>query len=614
MRAVRLAAVILSLAICFAGQAHAQTLPPGSELFLDPSQTLDIADVLHAPFSPVGDRWTGGYISSAIWIRLPVPQIGASERLVMRVGPSFLDHVDLYVPNSRAATGWRVERSGDRVTLDDRPVPGATSEFWLAPENTGQTLYIRVQTTSSTPIAVQLLDPLEAQRQDLTRAGWMVAFLAMMTVVLLGTIIEFGQSRDRLLLWFIAFQLVYLGYSLAIVGYLPQLFFGLDGPTTDRLTSTLVILVGLVGLMFHYVLMRQYRPRLGVRVIWGVLVVGGIVALVGYWVGFEQQSLNLQAMLLLGAAPIFAIMAFTARRDGVPSLKVVRAVYVIQTISLTLLLSPVLGLGATGEWSVPRSLVHGVLSAFLMYLVLYLRTRQRQRMAQQTTVELTLARQELRIQQRQREVQERFLAMLAHELKTPLTVARFSSDSLGPDSEQRATINAALDNMNAIIDRTAYADQMEQGELAIDSEPVDLLEVIAEQIGRHRAAERITVTSALDGPIDTDRTLVGVVVANLVENAMKYSPPASPVQLQVAPADDAGRPGVEITIENDVDRAGLPEPSRVFDKFYRSPGAHSRSGSGLGLYIVRGIVELLGGYVTYEPWNGRARFRVWLAC
>lgn len=614
MRAVRFAAAVVFFIGLLGASALAQVLPPGSAIFLDPSAKLEIGEVPQQPFSPAIDRWTGGYISSAIWIRFTIPSGVAGGHVVVRVGPAFLDHVDLYLPDPTTTGGWQVERSGDRISLVDRPVPSTVSEFWLDHEFQGKTLYLRVQTTSATPVAVEVMSPIDAQRLDLFQDSWMVLFLAMMMVVLIGTIIEYWSGRDRLLLYFVIFQLIYLGYSLAIVGYLPQLLPGVDGMGIDQLTSTLVILVGISGLAFHYVLMRQYGPHPVVRLLWLALLTGGILALAGYWAGYQQQSLNLQAILLLFAAPMFTLMAFTARRDGVPRLKIVRFVYVVQMISLTLLLSPMLGISTTGEWSVPRALVHGLLSAFLMYLVLYLRTKERQRVAQQTAVDLTLARQELRLQQRQREVQDRFLAMLAHELKTPLTIARFTSDSLGEESEQRATINAALDNMNAIIDRTAYADQMEQGELGIDSEPVDLREVIGEVVERLGAAGRVQVTDALDGPIDTDRTLFGVVVANLVENALKYSPQASEVLLRAASQQHEGRSGVEIVVENEADRAGLPEPGRVFDKFYRSSGARSRSGSGLGLYIVRGIVELLGGHVSYEPRNGRASFKVWLPC
>lgn len=610
--ALRLAAAFAIAFFLLCSAALAQYLPPGSAIFLDPSRTLGIADVQDKPFETVPERWSGGYLSSAIWVRLDVaPSAG---RRVMRIGPPFLDHVDLYSPDPSVPGGWQVQYSGDRVTLDQRPVPGAVAEFWLDPETVARTFYVRVQTTSSTPIAIEVLQPLEAQREDLLRAGWMVAFLAMMVAVLIGSVVEYIAGRDRLLLWFIAFQLIYLGYSIAIVGYLPLLLPGLSGAATDWLTSTLVMLVGITGMVFHRALMQQYAPHALVRALSLVLLIGGVANLIGSWIGFVQPALQLQAVFLFIGAPLFALMAFTARREGVPSLKVVRAVYVIQTFSLMLLLSPVLGLGLTGEWSVPRSLVHGVLSAFIMYAVLYLRARERLRVAQKTAVELTLARQQIVFQQNQRAMQDRFLAMLVHELKTPLTVARFSSDSLGDGSEQRATINGALDNMNAIIDRCAYADQMEQGELGVEREPVDLLEVIDTVIERHGAAGRVRVVRDIDGPIETDATLAGVVIANLVENALKYSPQGSEVLLRVENAEISGRPGVAMIVENDADRAGLPDAGRVFDKFYRSRGARSRSGSGLGLYIVRGIVELLGGTVQYEPGEARARFRVWLPC
>ena len=100
-------------------------------------------------------------------------------------------------------------------------------------------------------------------------------------------------------------------------------------------------------------------------------------------------------------------------------------------------------------------------------------------------------------------------------------------------------------------------------------------------------------------------------VSNLIENALKYSPAGSRVDVALAEAPE-GR--LEITVENDAGQAGMPDPARVFERYYRSPRALSQIGSGLGLYLVQGLVRILGGGIAYEPQGGRVRFRLWLPC
>ncbi|MFD2032134.1 sensor histidine kinase [Ancylobacter dichloromethanicus] len=119
----------------------------------------------------------------------------------------------------------------------------------------------------------------------------------------------------------------------------------------------------------------------------------------------------------------------------------------------------------------------------------------------------------------------------------------------------------------------------------------------------------------------SDEQLVAVALHNLVDNALKYSPEGSTVEVTAlieenAPPDGraAATPGIRVAVENSCGRTGVPDPARLFEKFHRGPQARTTSGSGLGLYIVQGITDLLGGSVSYQFSEGRARFSLWLPC
>jgi signal transduction histidine kinase len=109
--------------------------------------------------------------------------------------------------------------------------------------------------------------------------------------------------------------------------------------------------------------------------------------------------------------------------------------------------------------------------------------------------------------------------------------------------------------------------------------------------------------------------MLSIVLSNLLENAYKYSATDTPILVTLAPhTTEDGQPSWRWTVENTVGEAGLPDAAQVFDKYYRSPHAQRQSGSGLGLFLVKSLVELMRGRVNCIPLDDRVRFEWWLPC
>ena len=106
--------------------------------------------------------------------------------------------------------------------------------------------------------------------------------------------------------------------------------------------------------------------------------------------------------------------------------------------------------------------------------------------------------------------------------------------------------------------------------------------------------------------------MLSIVLVNLLDNACKYSPPASPIEVRLQDQHLDGRPGWAWRVSNIPGQAGLPDEGRLFEKYYRSPGARHQSGSGLGLFLVRGLLDLMDGAIRFEVEDGRVVFSVWL--
>ena len=207
--------------------------------------------------------------------------------------------------------------------------------------------------------------------------------------------------------------------------------------------------------------------------------------------------------------------------------------------------------------------------------------------------------------------QDRFLSMLSHELKTPLSVIRMSlapGASIPIENQQRAS--RAVEEIDSIVDRCLQTGRLQHGRIEVHAEPCEVDLLLQQTIEKDR--QRI---SAVIEPLPicvTDSQLLGIILGNLLDNALKYSPPDSRITLTAQVADHADRRGIAIAVGNLPGKAGRPDPERVFEKYYRSPGAHGKTGSGLGLHISHQLAQMIGGSLRYQPTLDAIRFELWI--
>ena len=218
-----------------------------------------------------------------------------------------------------------------------------------------------------------------------------------------------------------------------------------------------------------------------------------------------------------------------------------------------------------------------------------------------------------------------FLADVSHELRTPLAALRTFNqllmESAGDDPEARAEFLESsagqIERLDWLAQNLLELSKLDSGLVLLDLRPDDLraaVESAAHQLDA--VAARRGVALVVDLPstpvrIRHDPPRIGQVVANLVGNAVKFTPRGGTVRATVAPSLDGARIDVTDTGVG-IDPAELP---RIFDRFYRGSRSNEArgSGSGLGLAIVRSIVEMHGGTVEVESGAGMgSRFTVWL--
>ncbi|MGI8856012.1 MAG: GAF domain-containing protein [Thermomicrobiales bacterium] len=199
-----------------------------------------------------------------------------------------------------------------------------------------------------------------------------------------------------------------------------------------------------------------------------------------------------------------------------------------------------------------------------------------------------------------------FIAMVAHDLKNPLTTMKGYAQLLqrrGAYSERNvATIVAQADRLERLIDDLRDVTRIDAGHLALDRAPVDLAALVRANVEESRAlSEAHTIHLEMpDEPVTGlwDAGRLAQVIENLLSNAVKYSPDGGTIRVRVDGTEDEARLAV---IDEGI---GIPPEAlaRVFERFYRSDTgvAANRKGLGLGLYISKALVEAHGGTITAE--------------
>jgi excisionase family DNA binding protein len=217
------------------------------------------------------------------------------------------------------------------------------------------------------------------------------------------------------------------------------------------------------------------------------------------------------------------------------------------------------------------------------------------------------------------QVRDVFLSIASHELRTPLTTVKALAqlmlrrsargDVIPPANTEQAFASIAVQSnkLTRLIDQLLDVTRLEGGQLVLRRAATDIRQVIEQVIAA--AAVRTTQPIDLVGPASliasVDPLRIDQVVTNLLDNAIKYGAPDTPIEVGLS--ETAARQ-VEIAVR---DRGeGIPEAQRanIFERFFQAHPGSPKGGMGLGLYIGRQIVELHGGEICAEfPQDGGTR-------
>ena len=596
------------------GMAHnIEDLVIGQAYVDDPTGTLSLNEAMKAPQTPFSGIFTKGYTASSYWLKVDIRKPDDRETVILRLRPAYFDSIILYDADRPDAPP---RFAGDRYAWGQDSYKSLNHNFTVDISTPVKTLWFRVQTTSALTLSIEAFRFDDIQYSDFIFEFYDAVFIGLNVCFLIWAAILFLTTKDRLNGLFFIVQLASLIWSGSMFGYYRFFFHDYFDPYIfDLANNILSTSMVFSGVMFHYGFFKQAggRPRLMRVLALSILIYPAEYGL--QYFGYNRESLFLNQIAALIAIQLIFIIALTSK-DEISSInipkKIIIYIYSILWLGVTLTVLPMLGLIKAGGMSFYIFIIHGVFNGVLMLIGLQWRSNLIVARQRQSEIDLAIAGRELDIHLSRIEEQNQFMAMLTHELRTPLTVLRITTSSDTLTSERRALANEAIEDIDSMIERCIRTTRLERDVESVSNAPTNLDDELKTVQHRYSQHHTIIIEGQIGFPIITDRKLLGVILSNLVDNAIKYGSDSEPVSLIIASQQHECRNGIVIIVENRPGSGGWPEKSRLFSKFYRGSHAHEVIGSGLGLYIVAGLARLLQGHVNYCPTPRHIRFALWL--
>ncbi|MCB5188711.1 sensor histidine kinase [Methylobacillus caricis] len=630
----------------------------------DPSGKLSLQEIvaqdIAGKFAPMPYKWNAGYTKDAIWMKFTLEfATKASDEYWLEISPAILDDIQLFIPHSDGS--FSRQQLGDHQPVSARPIPHRNFIFPLhPPTGVPQTYYVRLQSTSSINFHATVWEPrifINAHDRSDSLIG---AYYGVRLFLALFALILWLWLRHKIFMLYSLYQSI-TSMMQAFLAGTAQLLIPVSPLLADTAQKSLSFLFIAMVLIFYSALFQldEHQPRL-MKVI-RLLIGFDLVMFAGVLSGlvpFNSMAINLSAVLGLALMFFASIKLMLARHYD--KLLFIFAIW-IGFLPLVPAMLHNIGIPIGTHATVMDSMIlWPLLSLILTTLgLIYVAKHEAEKKLQAKEVALELSKEserllDLRVDERTRELaraneelnkeiserqalqsklevalarkkelmaaQQEFFAMASHEFRTPLAIIDTTSQRLAlldPSSLNAETnailipamqkIRRATQRMSRMIDNFLTTDKLDslgsdtvnQGETCDLRNLVEITVKHYQELSSRRIETELSETAA---HIQCDQYLINLVVSNLLDNALKYSPVESIVIARVF----HGQHYCHIEIEDFGQGIAADKQETIFGKYTRLDSSATVNGTGLGLHVARMIAEKHGGLliVRSEPGYG----------
>ena len=641
--------------------AHAGVLTSGStavnlarsaQFLEDASGELRLDEVrgLGQKFRP----WTGGgsemnfgFTSSAYWIRVPLQRDeNAPKDWLLALSHDKFYELDFYPPQGPAIL------TGSGRPLRTRPYFDRSFVFPLEVATQQEFAYLRVTSKYALTVPLKIWQPSVYQQDQLLFYILQFLYFGGLIILAIYGLIIFSALRDVRFLIYCAY-IVTAGFGMFVGNGFGRLLIWPDSPAFDEVTQCAFLgLAAFFAVMFAAKLLLadddQTWLRRGMQLselLFLLVIASALLHLVvPHALRPANQLLMINAVAMSFLVGVACFRAYKQRREGI---RFFIAGWLILWLGIA-----VGGLRSFG-WVPTNGLtfyavqISTALETILMAMALadllrieheaYAKTQvqaleaNRALLAITQTSEIALKRAvlnrteqleaSLKLEKNLRAQYARFVSMISHEFRTPLSIIQIQVGLMRKENERGIdqikrrldTVGSATQRLAVMFDKWLHSDAINQTLEALQPKHMDIKSWLQEVV---RLSAHLLVNHYADLQLQRDASTVfadeyhlGVAVTNLIDNAAKYSPSGTTITIKTLVKE--AYIGLEVSNEG----PGIPPEmqDKIFNEFFRLSPENSIRGVGLGLSIVQRIAKAHGGHVTLASTPGRgAAFTIWL--
>lgn len=585
----------------------------------DPGGKMTLEEVKDAKQNPLeGKFFSRGYSQSTFWVRIRIDPgrfklNNPDDHLVIRIRPPYMDNIQLLDPldlsGNKRITGQSHDWKNDELQ-------SLNLSFVIPVGKEPRDVWLRIRTDKSTMAVIELMSEAEARKIDRSQEFWTMLYISLLVVCMGWAALSWLGRPDKLVGIYVVRQVLAIGYVICSVGYLRIFSSNLGVASWANIIFLNIIWVFVAFVTwFDSQLLKEFKPNRWVLRVFHALSFGLVIewALLIFDNAFMATIVN--AYIVLAAIPLVLIGVMTTSiwkeahllpedQRPVISKALLFTIYAVIIVAVLVNRLPFMGLIEANEGFLYLNLVYAALSSVLMMFLILVRSARISKRQQKNQQHLAVVQKEIEQERMYRAEQSDFLKMLAHEMRTLLSVVRISVGKDRLPEKANNKVNRAVNEMNSLIERLLEVERFNENESQVNLTEFEVSQLTRELITNLAGNRLVNFENSGSTVIRSDIHFVRIVISNLIDNAFKYGANDKSILIKV----NGNENFVEVFVQNQVGAAGLPDKDKIFQKYYRSQGAREHPGSGLGLYLVKTLMNKLKGHIDYDESNNVIKF------
>lgn len=579
--------------------------------FEDKSNSLSISQIEQQEFTPFQNALTGGYKTGTFWLKLKIA--ANTQPLILKIRPVFIEEIELF----DTAFPQQKPLVGNKYPWKASDIEAVSYNFELAPRSADRDIYLRIKSVRSYLVNAEVMPLVQYQKRDRKELLVFAAYSTLTLLIALWLLISWVLHRELVLGLFAAQQIFAFLHTSLNSGILKFLFDDYFDPIRlNSFFSFLVVTYPFFGILANKFLLREYGLKRSFDFVFNSLLFFSTLIITLNFLTNQPLTFNLNSLLVFIIILFFLISALfgvdlnqsTLKADALP-INVLRIFYIFNLALWTIAIFPLQGWLPGGELALHSLHIYSMVSGLVFFFLLQYRTKALLKIESSRAIAL---KSEADHERQQREEQTMLMAMLSHEIKTPLSILKLVVDEKVSGSDLEGHANRAVNNIDFIIERCLQLGKIDAKSTQIYKKKFRLDGFINNLICEFKTQHHTSLACHGNPTVHTDQDILRIILSNILENAIKYSSVGSPIYIETRTQEVNGAPGVHIQFINDVGSMGAPDPEHVFKKYYRNSSATKISGSGLGLYLVYELIQLIGGLVSYQFQQKKVIFKLWI--